>query len=281
MLKSHSLSHRGSVRDTNEDSLVEDLAHGVWIIADGVGGNGNGDVASQLATQTVERKLRQGDAMVDAIIGANDAIAHAVTENVGLSGMATTLVACQFNAGHFELAWVGDSRAYLLNANGIAQLSSDHNIANDLHLRGDLAAEDVASHPGQHELTQALGQMTLERIPKSIGELQDGDCLLLCTDGLSGVLDEPTIYDLVMGTQNLREASGSLLDHVLERGAPDNVTFSLIRFNEDETAIKASDFESPSYRLPFDRKPYDQHCKNRPWLLVIILVSIVAVLVLI
>ena len=281
MLKSHSLSHRGSVRDTNEDSLVEDLAHGVWIIADGVGGNGNGDVASQLATQTVERKLRQGDSMIDAILGANDAITHAVAENIGLSNMATTLVACQFNAGHFELAWVGDSRAYLLNANGIVQLSSDHNLANDLHLRGDLAAEDVASHSGQHELTQALGQMTLERIPKSIGELQDGDCLLLCTDGLSGVLDEPAIYDLVMGTQNLREASDSLLDHVLERGAPDNVTFSLIRFNEDETAIKASDFESPSYRLPFDRKPYDQHCKNRPWLLVIILVSIVAVLVLI
>lgn len=275
MLQSHSISHRGVVREVNEDSLVEDLGLGIWVIADGVGGNGHGDMASQLATQTVERRLRQGAAMGCAIRSANEAIEQAVVADNTLSGMATTLLACQFTAGHFELAWVGDSRAYLLNGSGIVQLSNDHNVAGDLLQSGKITAAEALAHPGRHELTQALGQLSLEKIPKSIGELHDGDYLLLCTDGLSGVLDSSAIYDLVMQAGTLAEATENLLDQVLAKGAPDNVTVSLIRFVEDQAAIQASDFEQPSYRLPFDRRPYNQHCRNRPWLLLVVLLAIV------
>jgi serine/threonine protein phosphatase PrpC len=275
MLDSKTISHQGLVREANEDSFAEDLIQGFWIVADGVGGNGHGDVASQMAVQTIERRLRHGARLIEAIVDANEVVTKAASDNPSLTGMATTVVACRFEAGHYEVSWVGDSRAYLINAEGIMQLSADHNLANDLYQRGEIGAEECEAHSGQHELTQALGQMNLDKIPKTIGELHDGDCLLLCTDGLSGVLNIEEISTLAHGRETLDRISEKLLDRVLEQGAPDNVTFSLIRYREDDTQIEAADFSKPSYRLPFDRKPYEKNAQKRPALLLIILLSLV------
>lgn len=274
MLDSKTISHQGLVRELNEDSYAEDLNQGFWIIADGVGGNGHGDVASQMAVQTVERRLRHGAKLVEAIRDANDVVTLAAAQTESLAQMATTIVACRFDAGHYEVSWVGDSRAYLINGEGIMQLSADHNMANDLYQRGEIDAQECEKHPGQHELTQALGQMTLERIPKTIGELHDGDCLLLCTDGLSGVLSDAEISDLSHSNDTLERVGEKLLDCALEKGAPDNVTFSLIRYREDDALIDAADFSRSGYRLPFDRKPYEKNCRKRPALLLIILLSL-------
>ena len=278
MLESKSLTHKGRVRETNEDSVLEDLAHGLWIVADGVGGNGNGDVASQMAVQSIERQLRQGAPLVEAIQHANNTLVDAMDGNPELAGMATTVVACRFEAGHYELAWVGDSRAYLINAEGMMPLSSDHNRANDLYQQGEISSDQKDTHQGRHELTQALGQLTLNKIPKNLGELHDGDCLLLCTDGLSGVLAEQEICQIVQSDRTLEELSSTLLDRVLEAGAPDNVTFSLVRYRTQEPSISKTDFSSPSHRLPFDRKPYEENCKRRPTFLFLILLSIIFIL---
>ena len=282
MLESKSLSHRGSVREVNEDSYFEDLAQGVWVVADGVGGNGNGQIASQLAVQSIERNIRQGMPLLECISEANDAIKSALASDEALSHMATTVVACRFDAGHFELSWVGDSRAYLINGDGMLQLSNDHNRASEMLAQGAIDESELASHPGQHELTQALGQMTLKRLPRYLGELHDGDSLLLCTDGLSGVVSDEELYQYIQNDAPLAEIAESLLDLVLERGAPDNVTFSLVRYRLDEPEIKARDFhQGKSYRLPFDRRPYEENCKKRPYLFVLILLVVVGLLVLI
>jgi len=278
MLESKSVCHQGKVRERNEDSCVASETLGLWLIADGVGGNGNGDVASQLATQTIERKIRQGSELASAITGANTAIEQAIESDESLSNMATTIVACRFDHHRFELAWVGDSRAYLIDASGISQISSDHNLAASLYERGELTREQANRHSGQHELTQALGQMTLNNVPISLGELHDGDFLLLCTDGLSGVLSDQQLYQIIHQADSIEVACERLLQRVLESGAPDNVTFSLIQYRNDEAPIEASDFKTRSFRLPFDRTPYMAHSKSRPMLLVIILISIVSML---
>lgn len=275
MLESKTVSHTGCVREINEDSYVEDLGHGLWVVADGVGGNGNGEVASQMAVQAVERALRQGGSLVEAIKHANNVLVDAAEENAELTGMATTVIACRFEAGHYELSWVGDSRAYLINAGGMVQLTSDHNMANDLYERGEISSEQRESHKGQHELTQALGQLSLSRIPNNLGELHDGDCLLLCTDGLSGVLSGPEICGIVQSGVPLDNMAEQLMERVIEAGAPDNVTFSLIRYYQDETPISKADFGSASHRLPFDRRPYEENCKRRPILLLLILISLI------
>lgn len=274
MLESKSLSHCGSVREINEDCLVDDLENGIWVVADGVGGNGNGQVASQIAVQTIERNLRQGMKLRAAIEHANETLREAMQDNPDLEGMATTVMACRFDAGHFEISWVGDSRAYLINAQGIVQLSRDHNLANHLYENGEITEYEAEKHSGQHQLTQALGQMDLEKLPKVVGELHDQDCLLLCTDGLTGVLGDEEIYSLVHTPKSLEHVSEELLARVLEEGAPDNVSLALIRFAEDPGVTKASDFASNSYRKPFDRRPYEVHRKNLTLLLIIILVSI-------
>lgn len=275
MLESKTISHRGCVRELNEDSYVEDLAHGVWIVADGVGGNGNGEVASQMAVQAVDRCLRQGSTLVEAVKHANQVLVDAAEENTELGGMATTIIACRFEAGHYELSWVGDSRAYLINAEGMMQLSSDHNLANALYEQGEISSAQRESHKGQHELTQALGQLSLEKIPHNLGELHDGDCLLLCSDGLSGVLPEQDICRTVQSGIALDDMADQLLTHVIEAGAPDNVTFSLIRYYQDETPISKADFGESSHRRPFDRRPYEENCRRRPILLLLILISLI------
>jgi len=298
MLVFKSVCHQGLVRKRNEDNLVNNENLGLWVVADGVGGNVHGDVASQLAVQTIERKVRQGETLVDAITEANKAILFAESGHDEYAGMASTVVACRFDGHQFELSWVGDSRAYLLDSTGICQLTSDHNLANLLYQQGDIEASELRNHVGQHELTQALGQMSLDKLPKSLGELHEGDCLLLCTDGLSGVITDEDIYQLVMESSTLDSAGDALLEKVLTEGAPDNVTFSLIQFQEDERPIKASDFRAPpqftganfsnskpskskffgSYRHPFDKKAYMRHLKSRPMLLMLIMLSIIFLL---
>lgn len=228
MLKSKTVCHQGLVREQNEDNYVSNLNESFWVVADGVGGNAGGSIASQLAVQSVERHLRQTRNLVDAIVYANDAISTMATKQPGLYGMATTIMVAQFNDSDFELSWVGDSRAYIIDDNSIRQLSSDHNFANELFLQGDISEKEVATHAGQHELTQALGQLSLPDIPVIQGTLNEGSSLLLCTDGLSGVLTDSEILNVFDSYASLEEISSTLLTKVLAAGAPDNITFTIV-----------------------------------------------------
>lgn len=282
MLESKILTHRGAVRDVNEDCIAEDLARGFWVLADGVGGAGNGDVASQICVQVIERSVRQGDSLQQALLNANQALLDAAQANPELEGMCSTAIVCRFDAGHFELAWVGDSRAYLVNNQGIVQLTRDHSLANALRDQGELSEAQVQSQSRGNELAQALGQLDLASIPRSLGELHDGESLLLCTDGLSGVLLETELASLMQSGETLDNTADKLLNRVLEEGAPDNVTFALVRYKLDEPKIRARDFQkSKGYRAPFDRRPYEKNLRWRPYVLVIILLSLFALFVLI
>lgn len=246
MLISETICHQGLVRNQNEDSYISNVHENIWLVADGVGGNVGGEIASQLSVQTVERKLRQGISLSSAIFETNQAILSASSHQLELEGMATTLVAVKFIGNQYELAWVGDSRAYIVDSKNITLLSSDHNVANELYLKGELKKQDVQDHPGQHELTQALGQLSLTAIPHKKGVLQEGSTMLLCSDGLSGVLSEQLIFQVVNGESSLEDISQALLNLVLESGAPDNVTISLIRYVDHKPQLSISSVEKSS-----------------------------------
>ena len=238
MLKSKTVCHQGLVREQNEDNYVSNLNESFWVVADGVGGNAGGSIASQLAVQSVERHLRQTRNLVDAIVYANDAISTMATKQPELYGMATTIMVAQFNDSDFELSWVGDSRAYIIDDNSIRQLSSDHNFANELFLQGDISEKEVATHAGQHELTQALGQLSLPDIPVIQGTLNEGSSLLLCTDGLSGVLTDSEILNVFDSYASLEEISSTLLTKVLAAGAPDNITFTIVSHDSVSSKVE-------------------------------------------
>lgn len=234
MLISTTLCHPGLVRDQNEDSCVSNEHAQLWLVADGVGGNSGGQVASQLAVQTIDRRYRQGQSLKAAILDAHQAIRAAGQQQEALQGMATTIVAVCFSGDRYELAWLGDSRAYLIAPNRIQLLSSDHNVANELFQKGEISAPEVFDHPGQHELTQALGQFSLAEIPGVSGTLQADECLLLCTDGLSGVLTDQEIFDTVRKHSvrkhsTLKQLADDFLQQVLAAGAPDNLSLTLIK----------------------------------------------------
>lgn len=254
MLISTTVCHPGLVREHNEDSCISNVQDQLWLVADGVGGNAGGQIASQLAAQTVERKYRQGCDLRTAILEANDAIRLAVSRQSELKGMATTIVAAGFSGSDFQLAWLGDSRAYLISNAGMRLLSSDHNVANELLLKGKIKADEAVSHPGQHELTQALGQYSLAEIPIISGTLNEHDVLLLCSDGLSGVLSETAIMETIQRTSGLKAMADDLLQQVLGAGAPDNIGFILIKKSANAELSKTN--SGPSERRIQSGKNY-------------------------
>lgn len=275
MIESASLTHQGLVRPQNEDSIVDDTVLGLWVVADGVGGNGFGDVASQIATQTMERKLRQGLGLVKATLAANQAIIETAQQKIEYRNMATTVVGCHVHGSSYEISWVGDSRAYLIDQHHINQLTSDHNLANALAEQGVVSEADVRQHPGQHELTQALGHMGVAKPSVTVGELHHGDCLLLCTDGLTGVLADQEIYQIIQEASSLPDACKRLLAQVLDRGAPDNVSFILLRYAEEVRKTAASDFDGAPYRLPLDRSHHAGQLVSRIGLLVLVVAAVI------
>jgi serine/threonine protein phosphatase PrpC len=246
MLISKTICHQGLVRDQNEDSFLSNDAENFWLVADGVGGNAGGEIASQIAVQAIDRKLRQGSSLATAIEEANQAILCVVSQQPDLKGMATTIVAAKFIDNQFELAWVGDSRAYIVDLQGVHLLSSDHNVANELYLKGELTKQEAQAHPGQHELTQALGQLSLSDIPVKAGKLSGGSIMLLCSDGLSGVLSEELILKAFREESSLEKISNELLQLVLKAGAPDNVTISLIKYQESDPGFSSANIEHVS-----------------------------------
>lgn len=269
--------HQGKVRTRNEDSVLDCPSLGLWAVADGVGGNGHGDVASQMAVQALERKVRQGSSLRQAVAEADRVLRDAVSQQEDLKGMATTIVACKVDGDHFEVAWVGDSRAYLLDATGIHRITQDHNVAGELLAKGHITRAQFDQHPGQHELTQAIGLMRLDEIPHSVGEFHEGDRLLLCTDGLSGVVTDDVLCDLAAESP-VEHCADSLLQAALDGGAPDNIALAVLSWQPEADLIQAHDFQQSGFRLPFDRRPYNAHCKQRPWFFVLFLLGVFAML---
>jgi PPM family protein phosphatase len=264
------LSHPGKVRDNNEDcylvstferalrplltnvpesslpSRLSDAGYGL-LVADGIGGHAAGEVASRLAATILvdlalctpdwvmrldedeqERVVQRFAWRYREIDSALKAIGKA---EPSLAGMGTTLtVACSFG-DDLLVAHVGDSRAYLFHAGRLRQLTRDHTYAQALADGGLIAPEAVATHRLRHILTRALGTMESPvQADIQFVQLGDGDQVLVCTDGLTDLVDDDAIAAILTGGGTAQEACAALVDAALERGGKDNVTVALARY---------------------------------------------------
>jgi protein phosphatase len=253
-MRSAGLSDAGRERENNEDRLlVAPLQergrppHGyLFVVADGVGGARGGDVASTLAVESIQRAwlapLRDlalrgaaADQVAEALRGMvaeadRRIVGHASKRRPDLSGMATTLVAALCFGGRLVVANVGDSRCYRLRGGTLKPLSHDQNVTSEMLRQGLIDAEAVARHPLRNVLTDYVGGGA-SKLHAEIGEheLRDGDVVLLCSDGLTDMVDEPTIATTLASERDPARACERLVAIANERGGHDNVTAIVAR----------------------------------------------------
>ena len=236
-----SLSHRGRVRDTNEDALVTLPEQGVVILADGMGGYNAGEVASRLAVETIGSHLRDEvptpggrPSLVPAVTAANEALFQAVEAAPELQGMATTVVAGLFRDGHLYYAHVGDSRIYRIRDGRLSQLTRDHSMIQELVDQGLFDSVEEARDAGvkNNVLMRGLGIEPGVEIDEAMVEVGDGDLFLFCSDGLSNMVSAQEMAGIFAVTDaDLRQAAERLLERALENGGLDNVSLVLVRIH--------------------------------------------------
>ena len=238
----------GLVRQYNEDNyyVFDELANyeelGMLIaVADGMGGHNGGDVASQVAVNTVasyystRRKDSPLDRLISTVEQANRQIFDISQENEGLYGMGTTLTTMVFQGREAHIAHVGDSRAYLYREGQLTQLTDDHSLVAQAVREGILTPEQAARHPQRSIITRALGTKDAVEVDSLTIHVQPGDLMVLSSDGLHGFVDDPEIQSLLETYGNdLDELSLQLVQAALGKGGNDNV--SLVSVSVEEPA---------------------------------------------
>ena len=234
-IESWARTHEGRVRDHNEDSYCAREPHGLWAVADGMGGHEGGEWASaklieKLDALELPSDFERARAMVaEAIREANGLILRQAQSR--RKRMGSTIVTLIVQDRHYAVLWVGDSRAYLLRDGQLAQLSRDHSQVQEMVDRGVMRPEDAIGHPMGHILSRAVGVGDEVEVDEVTGEIRPGDVFLLCSDGLHGYVDEAEIARrLARGSPE--QASQELVELTLQNGAPDNVTVVAIWASE-------------------------------------------------
>ena len=229
-------SHVGMVRRGNEDSFCDRGADGVWAVADGMGGHAHGDWASQVLTKALADAALPDDfdeacQEIAAAIHAGNARIWAEAQARGQQ-MGTTVAALLVRAGRFGVVWVGDSRAYLLRAGVLYQLTRDHTQVQEMVDRGLLAAHEAAAHPRAHVLARAVGVTATLEVDVVVDAAEAGDVFLLCSDGLTGQVSDPELTAMLAAADGKAAIRDRLIALTLERGAPDNVTVIVVTTGE-------------------------------------------------
>ncbi len=236
MLEAFGLSDPGCVRSNNEDYFISDVASGIFILADGMGGANAGELAAQLSAKTTYDFLLHVpspdglEALKQAFAEANQCVRQAAKGKPELEGMGTTLlVARQVEEGRLEVGSVGDSRAYLSSKEGLSLITQDQTWVAEVGSRLGLSDEALRKHPMRHVLTMAVGTADDLRIYSQTVQMRAGDQVLLCSDGLHGVLEEKTLRGALDSEKSLPDKCHYLVDAAKEKGGPDNVTVVLIQ----------------------------------------------------
>lgn len=238
------ITDSGKIRRQNQDSFKilfdEERDVAVLVVCDGMGGAKAGNVASALATEAFMGYMgnyivgigEQGDIamrMADAVLAANKAVYDISVQDEEYTGMGTTLTAAISTIYGEVVVNIGDSRVYHVTQSGITQITKDHSVVEDMIMRGDLTRAEARRHPNKHLITRALGTSSNEEPDVFFIKLEQGDYLLLCSDGLSNVvLDSEILFELQRG-MCVKESCENLVEMALSRGAPDNVTAVILR----------------------------------------------------
>ncbi len=223
-------THQGMVRHNNEDAVFpessgESSGPAVLIVADGMGGHVAGEVASRLA---INAAASTDVEPADRVAAGNRAIREQVAADPSLEGMGTTMTLVSLEPdGRARFAHVGDTRAYLFREGDLRQLTRDHTVAAEYVAMGEISPDEAASHPQRHMLTRALGLTRFVNIDEFDVDLQDGDRLLLCSDGLNEMVPDNTIAKILTdGPPD--EVAWKLIDQANTAGGVDNVTVIVV-----------------------------------------------------
>jgi PPM family protein phosphatase len=224
----------GRMRQRNEDAyLVKDS---LFVVADGIGGHRGGDVASALALETIESVAPEEttlEALVEDIKRANQAVLERGEADRDLRGMGTTITAVLVDDARAHVAHVGDSRAYLLREGTLQQLTEDHTLVQRMVREGRLTQEEAAHHPQRSVLTRALGVEGEIPVDELSLDVHAGDRFLLCTDGLSAMIERGRIEKILQREKDPQAACDKLIDAANRAGGDDNITVIVLDFVED------------------------------------------------
>ena len=236
------LTDTGCVRSQNQDAYhVEQLDRNtvLAVVCDGMGGAKSGNIASSLTVDVFVEEVRRSyssgldqeginQMLRSAVKLANFTVFDQAKQFEEFDGMGTTLVAVLIRNRRMTVIHVGDSRAYKVNEDGIWQLTKDHSLVQMMVERGELTPEMARTYPGKNFITRAIGTEPMVLCDISHRDLEKGDCVLLCSDGLSNMMDEQEILFEVVHGVNRHNCCQRLLDIAKNRGAPDNVTTVLV-----------------------------------------------------
>jgi len=235
------LTHRGKVRSHNEDSggiYYSSNDQILAIIADGMGGHQAGDVASQMATSLIQKKwgemekLDQPDAsekwLSTVIAELNKSIFDYSLKNTEYEGMGTTIVIAICTHEFITIAHIGDSRCYLLNENGFMQITEDHSLVNELLRAGQITKDDAEHHPRKNILLKALG--TEEAVAEDVQTIswEEGNKLLLCSDGLTNKLSDEELKEFIQSGKDLKQTGLDMIQLANDRGGEDNISLIIL-----------------------------------------------------
>jgi len=223
----------GLVRSNNEDAWLGDPRLGLFVVADGMGGYQSGELASAMTVQTLRERITAGDDLVTAASAVQSRLIEAAVQGEGSASMGTTMVAVQISGLQYQLAWVGDSRAYRWRDGRLQQLSHDHSYVQSLVDQHIITAHQAEQHPQRNLLSRCLsgGQFEAPEVDVISGELSADDVLLLCSDGLSNELSDIELAQLLHdhSSTSLASLTQRLVDAAVANGGRDNVTVVLIR----------------------------------------------------
>ena len=232
-LAAHGVSHKGR-RKTNEDSMVIDQEIGLFVVADGMGGHNAGEVASALAVKSLHEFLGQADeanesTLAEALCVANDQVLNAASTNSTYEGMGTTVVAACIKGGSVVFANVGDSRIYRMSGGALQQLTLDDSWVSRVLPADAIGSEEASRHPMRHVLTKVVGLR--EDMEPTVGSspFAPGDTLLLCSDGLHGVVNDDAIATLLRQPGSVEQIASELVERALSSGSTDNITAVVVR----------------------------------------------------
>lgn len=240
----------GQTRNENQDHyLINDEAC-LWVVADGMGGYAGGETASQIAVTTIEEvivHLHQAPQFLERLNGAGSPYAaklryairlagkrifEAAQREPTLSGMGTTAVALWYADGQLHLAHVGDSRAYRVRGGEIHQITADHSLVAEQVRAGLITAEDARNHRLRNIITRAVGNMEDVEVDTSVVDMEPGDTWVMCSDGLSGPVEDAEILEIV-SQDSIVDAGEQLIGLANDRGGEDNITAIIVHFAEE------------------------------------------------
>jgi PPM family protein phosphatase len=241
----------GRQRRANEDSHLARAP--LFVVADGMGGAQAGEVASRIAVESFEGGLQATSepeaALAQLTREANARIHELSHSHAEQAGMGTTLTAVYVGEREVSIAHVGDSRAYRLRAGELLRLTEDHSLVDELLRQGRLTPEEALEHPQRSVITRALGPEGFVEVDTRSYSAQDGDVYLLCSDGLTTMVPEPRLAELLLAHESLRDAGEALIAAANEAGGRDNITVLLLRVEELDASAAPPTEESPVARL--------------------------------